>query len=206
MTKTPLTSTQFSSEEILNARSEFDFYYDKNIENPGQYLERKRKRDMQNLICFIIENDLPQRGREVFKKVFFDGEKIKIVAESMGISSSNVYRYYNESLRIIKEKLKYVVFYQNSCEKDKMMPLEVMANKGAISRRNFSSSAVNMRLLRLMNRENIEKNILCRFAGLDANKFEEVLKGKEQLNAEEITALSGFFGVTADYILKGDFI
>ncbi len=206
MTKTPLTSTQFSSEEILNARSEFDFCYDKNIENPRQYLERKRKRDMQNLICFIIENDLPQRGREVFKKVFFDGEKIKIVAESMGISSSNVYRYYNEALRIIKEKLKYVVFYQNSCEKDKMMPLEVMANKGAISRRNFSSSAVNMRLLRLMNRENIEKNILCRFAGLDANKFEEVLKGKEQLNAEEITALSGFFGVTADYILKGDFI
>ncbi len=206
MTKTPLTSTQFSSEEILTAEKEFDFFYDKSIENPRQYLERKRKRDMQRLICFVIENELTKGRREVFERVFFGGEKIGAVAESMGTCESNVYRYYNDAVKEIREKLKYVVFYQNSCENDKMMPLEVMINKGAVSRRKFSLPAVSMRLIRLMNKENIGQELLCESVGLDRNKFEKVLKGKEQLDAREITVLSDFFSVSADYILKGDFI
>ena len=205
MTKTPLTSTRFSSEEILQARREFDFFYDKTIEDPREYLERKRKRDMHKLVCFVIENELTKGRREVFKRVFFDGEKIGAVAESMGICLSNAYRYYSDAVKEIRDKLKYVVLYQNACEKDKMMPLEVMINRGAVSRKNFSLPAVSMRVLRLMDKENIETETLCSLMGLDRSRFEEVLKGKEQLDAEEITALSGFFGVTADYILKGDF-
>lgn len=184
---------------------EFDFLYDETIENPREYLERKRTRDMYSLICFIIENDLTQKRRNVFKKVFFKGEDFSTVAESLGISLSNTYKHYNGAVKDIREKLKYVVFYQNACEKDKMMPLEVMINRGAISRRNFSSSGVGLRLLRLMDKENIKKEKLCEFTGIDRKKFEEVLKGKIKLDAEEITTLSGFFSVTADYILKGDF-
>lgn len=205
MTKKPLTSTQFLPEEILQAEREFDFLYDGEIEEPREYLERKRKRDMQKLIHHIIENDLPKEAEDIFRRVFFQGEKMEQVAKSKEMSLSNAYRYYKSAMKKIEDKLKYVIFYQNLCCEYKMMPLEKMLCNSLSINKKVAVPAVSMRVARLMEKENVKKDFLCKAIGLSKDKFEKVLKGKEQLNAEEIILLSGFFSVTADYILKGDF-
>ncbi len=204
MTKKARYSMQFLSEEVLSAEKEFNCLYDKNIEAPREYLERKRKRDMQKLILFVMENELDEIRKTVFRRVFFDGVKIADVAKEMGICTSNAYKHYEKALKKMEENLRYVVFYQNSCRNDRMMPLEMMRENAITSKKQTSMPVISMRISRLMERENITLAILCRCTGISRKRFDSIFRGENQLAADEITSLSGFFGVTTDYILKGD--
>lgn len=204
MTKKTNYPKQFLSEEILSAEKEFNCLYDGNIEAPAEYLERKRKRDMHNLIFLVMENELNEIRKTIFKRVFFDGVKIADVASEMGIGTSNAYKHYEKALQRMEENLKYVVFYQNSCRNDKMTPLEAMRQNAITSKRQTSMPMISMRISRLMAKENITSDKLCRCAGINSKRFESFSRGETQLAADEIVSLSGFFGVTTDYILKGD--
>ncbi len=195
---------QFLSEEMLSAKDEFDFLYDEKIELPREYLERKRKRDMRNLVMHIVENELDEAKRDIFIRVFSEGEKIRDVAESIGICPSTVYKHYDKALKTIEQSLKYVVYYQNCCSKDKLLPLEIMKKYADSSRRKADLSSIAMRLSRLMQKNNITEKQLCLCTGIDKKHIEQVFQGISHLTDEEIVLLSGFFGVTADYILKGD--
>lgn len=204
MTKKPVNLTNFSSEEILAAAGQFDTLYDKNIETPSGYMERKRNRDMQKLICCVVENELDKVKREIFMKVFFWGEKFSDVAEETGLSSAAVYKNYDKALKKIRSSLKYVRFYQNGCKWDRLMPLESMRNNAFLALRSMSESAIVMRLSRLMEKENLVTENLSDSLGLDRNHLEKIFLGEIEPRAGEIVLFAGFFGVTTDYILKGD--
>ncbi len=204
MTKKPVSLTHFSSEELLAAAGQFNTLYDKEIETPVEYIHRKRERDMRKVINFIVENELDKTKREIFTKVFFGGEKISDVAEKIGMTYSGAYKNYDKALKIIGENLKYVNFYQNVSKYDRMKPLEIMKNNAFSALKELSYSAVIMRLTRLMERDNINGEKLCNSLGFDEKRFEEIFDGKIHPCADEIVLLAGFFGVSTDYILKGD--
>lgn len=85
-----------------------------------------------------------------------------------------------------------------------MKPLESMKNNAFSALKELSFSAVIMRIARLMERDNISVEKLCRSLGFNEKRFEEILGGKIHPCADEIVLLAGFFGVSTDYILKGD--
>lgn len=204
MTKKPVNLTHYSSEELLAAAGQFDTLYDKNIEAPSDYMERKRNRDMLKIVFCVIENELDEIKREIFMKVFFDGEKISDIAEETGLCPSTVYKHYEKALKIIQSSLKYLRLYQNACRKERMMPLESMKKGAFVALKNVSSPAIVMRLSRLMEKENVEKEKLRTSLGFEKNHFNKIFLGSVQPNAEEIVMFAGFFGVSTDYILKGD--
>ncbi len=204
MAKKPLDFTSFSSDEIINGCRQFENLYDANIEAPGEYLERKRSRDMQTLIRYIVDNELEGIRKIIFMRVFFEEEKIQDVASSLEICQSNAYKHYEKALKKMRESLKYVVVYLNCCRNDEMTPLESMQKYAFASRKNTSLPAISMRLYRLMEKENVDKKKLCNCIGIDEEHFSKALCGEVQLTACEISLLSGFFRVTTDYILKGD--
>ncbi len=204
MTKKPVSLSHFSSEELLTAAGQFNTLYDKEIETPAEYIHRKRERDMRKVIAFVMENELDKTKHEIFTKVFFGGEKISDIAEKMGITPSGVYKHYENAFRIIGESLKYVNFYQNVSKHDRMKTLESMKNNALSAFKELSYPAVTMRLSRLMERENIRTEMLCRSLGFDKKHLEEIFCGKIHPCTDEIVLLAGFFGVSTDYILKGD--
>ncbi len=204
MTKKPVSLTHFSSEELLTAAGQFNTLYDKEIETPVEYIHRKRERDMRKVINFIVENELDETKREIFTKVFFEGEKISDIAEQLGMTSSGVYKHYDRALKIIGDSLKYVNFYQNVCTYDRLKPLESMKNDALSSLKDFSYPAVIMRLIRLMEKDNINGEKLCNSLGFDEKRFEKIFGGKIHPCTDEIVLFAGFFGVSTDYILKGE--
>ena len=204
MTKKPVSLTHFSSEELLTAAGQFNTLYDKEIETPVEYIRRKRERDMRKVINFIVENELDETKREIFTKVFFEGEKISDIAEELGMTSSGVYKHYDRALKIIGDSLKYVNFYQNVCTYDRLKPLESMKNDALSALKEFSYPAVIMRLIRLMEKDNINGEKLCNSLGFDEKRFEKIFGGKIHPCTDEIVLFAGFFGVSTDYILKGE--
>lgn len=204
MAKKPVKLTPFSSEELLTAAGQFNTLYDKEIETPVEYILRKRERDMRKVINFIVENELDETKRDIFTKVFFEGEKISDIAEKKEMTSSGVYKHYERALKIIGDCLKYVNFYQNTCMYDRMKSLESMKNNAFSSLKGFSYPAVIMRLIRLMKRDNVNGAKLCKSLSFDEKRFEKIFDGKIHPCTDEIVLFAGFFGVSTDYILKGD--
>ena len=204
MTKKPVSLTYFSSEELMAAAGQFDTLYDESIESPSDYMQRKRERDMRKVIGFVVENELDETKRRIFTKVFFDGEKISDVAEKLNMTSSGVYKHYEKSLKIIGDSLRYVDFYQNVSREDRMKTLESMKKSSLSALKNMSYPAVSMRLIRLMEKENIQSEMLCTLLGFDKKRLDEIFYGKIHPFADEVVSLAGFFGVSTDYILKGD--
>ena len=189
---------------MLSAAGQFNTLYDEAIETPTEYIQRKRERDMRKVIAFVVENELDEIKRKIFMKVFFDGERISHIAREFDMTTSGVYKHYENALRIIGESLKYVNFYQNVSRNDRMKPLESMKNNARSALRELSYPAVIMRLSRLMEKENIRGEKLCLSLGLDKKRFDEIFCGQIKPCADEIVMLAGFFGVSTDYILKGD--
>lgn len=204
MTKKSVSLTHFSSEEIAGAYKQFNNLYDESVETPLEYLERKRKRDMNNIIHLIIENELDSTKRKIFSSVFFGGEKISDVACQLGICLSNAYKHYDKALKIIEKNLKYVILYQNCCRHEKLTPLEQMKLRKAKALNASCRPAISMRIYRLMQKENVSKEDLCRCLDFEEKHFDGIFCGDIQPTAEEIVLLSDFFGVSSDYILKGD--
>ena len=204
MAKKPEKSIRFSMEELLASDRQFDTLYDENIETPAEYMERKRNRDMHNLIVKIMNEELDEVKRDIFARVFFYGEKFSDVAEDAGISQSAVYKQYDKALKTIGSCLKYVMLYQNVCSKDIMMPLQKMRDNAFLASKSVYPHAFALRLSRLMERENIGKDKLCNTLKLDEIRFGKIFRGKLEPVAGEIVLISGFFGVSTDYILKGD--
>ncbi len=204
MTKKPVNLTHYSSEELLAASGQFDTLYDASIETPHEYMRRKRNRDMRKIISCVMENELDEIKRNIFTKVFFCEEKFSDIAEETGLSLSAVYKHYDKALSVIEKSLKYVMLYQNACKKDRMMPLERMKDQAFSSVKKVSYPAIIMRLSRLMEKENVEEESLCTSLGFESEHFNRIFRGKDKPNAEEIVLIAGFFGVSTDYILKGD--
>lgn len=204
MTKRPEKLIHFSTAEQMAAHKQLDTLYDECIESPDEYMERKRNRDMQKLVRLVMKNELEGRKGDVFSRVFFYGEKFSDIAEEMNISLSAVYKYYDSAVRIISDSLKYVLLYQDIAEQDIMMPLQRMRDSAFLSSGRAYNCAFPMRLSRLMERENIDKDKLCSSLMLDRNRFGKIFVGKLEPVAGEIVLISGFFGVSTDYILKGD--
>jgi len=196
--------THFSTEELLSAHRQFDTLYDENIESPREYLERKRNRDMHKLILCIMENELDTVKSDIFARVFFYGEKFSDVAEKTGLSQASVYKHYDKAVKKIGKALKYVMLYQDVCTRDIMMPLQRMRDSAFLASGRVYPHAFALRLSRLMEKENVGKDKLCETLVLDRNRFGKIFCGKLEPVAGEIVLLSGFFGVSTDYILKGD--
>ncbi len=204
MTKKPEKLTRFSTEELLSAHRQFDTLYDENIESPREYMERKRNRDMHKLMQCIMDNELDSFKRDIFARVFFYGEKFSDIAEETGLSLSAVYKHYDMALKIIGKALKYVMLYQHVCTRDIMMPLQKMRDSAFLASKRVYPNSFALRLSRLMEKENIGNEKLCESLVLDRNRFGKISCGKLEPVAGEIVLLSGFFGVSTDYILKGD--
>lgn len=204
MAKKPEKSIRFSAEELQASKRQFDTLYDENIETPSEYMERKRNRDMHNLIVKIMDNELDRVKRDIFERVFFYGEKFSDIALSSGVSQSTVYKHYDKALKTIGSCLKYVLLYQNVCTRDIMMPLQKMRDNAFLASGRVYPHAFALRLSRLMEKENISPEKLCKALMLDEIRFRKISHGTTEPVAGEIVLISGFFDVSADYILKGD--
>ncbi len=195
--------THFSSDEIIASYSETEGMYNREIESENDYLERKRSRAMRSIITQIVKNELDDIKRDVFVSAFFYGEKFSDIASRLGTCSSNVYKHYSLALKTIEQNLKYIILYRDSCE-DTLSPLEKMRDRALLEVKRLHPSSFVMRLNRLMLRESICFEVLCKTLGLDKIRFEKIFSGEAEPYAEEIVLISGFFGVSTDYILKGD--
>ena len=149
MTKKAEELTHFYSDGILGGQGICYDFPDDSIENEDDYIERRRERAMYDTLRKIIENELDDTKRDVFVSMFFRGEKPTEIAKRLSVSLSMVYKHYHYAFNTIEKNLKYVFYYCTGCS-DKLIPLGDMQKRARKSAESVYTSAIPLRLRRLM--------------------------------------------------------
>lgn len=175
----------------------------KECETPVAYAWRKREVDMALLLELAIENELTETEKEIVSDRWYDSLSYPQIAEKRGISPSTVRTTSERAIHKLEKALMYVVYYQRNIMNETVVPATIGRARVVAAARNHEASDIGERIrgVRLSKGFSIRATVLS--TGMKRKRYCEIESG-EIPEAEEIIILSEFFGVTADYILKGE--
>ena len=187
--------------EIIGENEEY--FDDGSVEERRDYVRRKRRADLSNVVREIIATELSDIEKQVVLSMDIDKNSARKLSKKLGISETQIYRIRSRAEDKLTCYLKYVLKYCDKFE-EKLTPLEYKKIKTE-SLMNFSP-AKNLchRLRKLMAKESIDIEMLYKSLKLSRRSIDEIIKGIRLPDANELLTLSYFFKTSADYILKGE--
>lgn len=172
-------------------------------ESPAEYAWRKRDVDMAVLLEKAIEKELTETERDAVRRHWFDSESVTSIAEKKGINPSAVNRTLARAEEKLEKVLSYAVFYQNELKNESIVPLVLGRARVIAAARNAKGGTSGDRITRLRQSQNLTREILAPALDMSVKRLGE-LERDALPHGSELAALSEFFNVTADFILKGE--
>ena len=173
-------------------------------ETPAEYAWRKRGVDMAILLEKAIEAELSESERKAVRAHWYESMSVKEIAASQGISSAAVSVTLKRAQDKLHRALRYAVGYRLQSEKESAVSL-VLANARVVAAaRNSVGSSLGERLRNLRLRDNISLESLARATGVSSRRLTAFETEKSEPCLQELLALSEAYGVTSDYLLKGE--
>ncbi|MGN0544495.1 MAG: helix-turn-helix domain-containing protein [Acutalibacteraceae bacterium] len=173
-------------------------------ESPDDYAWRRRDVDLSILTDDVIKTRLTQREREAVESYWFDGMTVSGIAARSGVCPSSVSRCLEKAQRKIYDALKYAVAYQHNIETVDFLPVAVRRALAVSAAKRFEAATLGERVKKLRCSENIGAQMLCEALGISPRVLRDIESGEKEPGLRLLTQLAGFFGVTADYLLKGE--
>ncbi len=172
-------------------------------ESPAEYAWRKRDVDMAILLEKAIENELTETERRTIKDHWFNNEGVTEIAEKRGVNPSAVNRTLSRAQEKLERVLSYTVCYQRMQSNENIVPIVLGRAKVIAAARNAVGGTTGDRITRLRQSQNLTREILAPALDVSVKRLAQ-LESDVVPTGEELAALSVFFNVTADYLLKGE--
>ena len=175
----------------------------KRCETPAAYAWRKREVDMAVLLEKAIENELTPNEKDIVKNRWYNSMSFSEIARNRGITPAAVKSTADRALNKLERVLQYVIFYQRDVVNETIVP--AVAGQAAViaAARNLNPDGICRRLYALRVANGYSLRSLSAATGISRKRLSEIEAG-DLPEIEEVIYLSGFFAVTADYILKGE--
>lgn len=172
-------------------------------EAPAEYAWRKRSVDLAILLEGAIENELTSLERKTIKDYWFNSRTLTQIAAKSGVSPSTVKTTLDRAQNKLKRVLGYAVRYQNDIADESIIPLALGRARVIAAARNSKGGTPSQRIMRLRQSQNLSREALSRATSIPPARLERIENAKASPDSEEIIALSEFFAVSSDFILKG---
>lgn len=172
-------------------------------ESPAEYAWRKRDVDMAFLLERAIKNELTETEREAVTDYWYNSETVSQIAEKRGINPSAVKRTIERAHEKLERVLSYAVFYQRIQKSENIVPLVLGRARVIAAARNVSGGTTGDRITCLRQSQNLTREILASALNVSIKRLNQ-LESDAIPDGNELCALSAFFQVTSDYILKGE--
>ena len=173
-------------------------------ETPAAYAWRKRDIDMSVLLETAVKNELSETERKMIEEYFYNSKKLVTIAAERGVSGVAAGKSLERALEKLRHALKYVVMYQHICADEGVVPLAVRRAAAIAQARRTCGETVGERLLSLRMRENLSRKTVEEILGIEPARLGYIERDEKDIYGAELIMLSGFYGVSADYILKGE--
>lgn len=172
-------------------------------ETPAEYAWRKREVDMSLLLEKAIRNELTDAERSAVMLHWFDGESLTQISNEKGITPSAVKKTLDRANEKLEKALSYVVCYQQNVMSESVIPLAIGRARVVAAARSASGENAGERISRLRQSQCLTDEAVSYATGIRLSRLAKIEKGAEP-ESSELVALSEFFDVTTDYILKGE--
>ncbi|MCR4615447.1 MAG: helix-turn-helix domain-containing protein [Clostridiales bacterium] len=169
-----------------------------------QYVWRRRNISLAAVARSVIDEQLTRAEQAVIKKYWFEGKNCAQIAGEQGINRSNVTRSLNRAMEKLERYLKYVVMYQQSQKKIRVLPLAVNQALTAAAVAEQKGETAGRRVCRLRQGECLSLSQLAFGTGIRKDRLEKIEEDKAELSAGELIRLAKFFNVSADELLFGE--
>lgn len=173
-------------------------------EVPAEYAWRKRDVDMSVLLEQAIENELSETERNAVRDCWYESMSVAEISSKRGISTSAVSVTLKRAQDKLCRVLGYAVKYQRGITDDTAVPLFIGRARVIASARNSSGESLAQRVRNLRLSQNLSRKALSKGSLVSAGRIAAIESGKADPDIRELVALCDFFGVTADYIVKGE--
>ncbi len=173
-------------------------------ETPAEYAWRKRDVDMSVLLEYAIENELSETEKIAVRDMWYNSLSVAEISSKRGISKSAVSVTLKRAQDKLRHVLGYAVKYQRGITDETAVPVLIGRARIIAAARNSSGESVAQRVRNLRVSQNLSRKSLEKGALISTGRLAEIESGKSDPDIWEIAALCDFFGVTADYIIKGE--
>ena len=172
-------------------------------ESPAEYAWRKRDVDMAILLEKAIANELTPTERETIIDHWYNNESVSQIAEKRGINPSAVKRTLTRAQERLERVLSYAVCYQRMQSDESVVPVVLGRARVIAAARNGIGGTAGDRIIGLRISQNLTREILAQALDITVRRLGQ-LEENEVPSGKELAALSNFFDVTTDFILKGE--
>ena len=173
-------------------------------ETPAEYAWRKRDVDMSLLLEEAIGKELSEIEKNTVTDYWFESLSVSEIARLRGIAPSAVSVTLSRAQGKLERVLGYTVKYQRDLNNETVIPLALGRARVIAAARKASYGSVNDRIRRLRQSENLSRDALGKAVGISPSRLTAIENGNTLADSREIIAVSEFFNVTTDFILKGD--
>lgn len=172
-------------------------------EAPAEYAWRKREVDMALLLERAIRKELTEAERSAVVLHWFDGESITQISQKKGISPAAVKRTLTRAQQKLERVLSYAVCYQQNIISESIVPVVIGRARVIAAARNATGGKTGDRIARLRQSQCLTPEALGLATDIKPSRLIKIEHGA-QPDSREVVALSGFFSVSTDFILKGE--
>lgn len=171
-------------------------------EAPAAYAWRKRGVDMSILLERAMESELTGIERDTLRAFWFESLSVSEIARLRKISTAAVSDTIARAKEKLKRTLKYAVMYQHDIlNEETALPMALARAKAIAAARNAASNSVGEKIRHLRESQGISCSEMSNALGMTAQRLKAIEEGKP-MYARELVLMSGFFGVTADYLMS----
>lgn len=192
--------TSFDICDYMAAKEAFEKWQIEQSCDIDDYIIRKRKAELQQLIRKVIKNELDEKEQLLVELHWYKNLNQRQIAATIGVEPSTVCRKLEKINDIIYEKLKYAIEYRYGFG-NKESVKEIIKNNFKLLSQNSGSVGLRLRKLRLQNFLKIEDVAKC--TAISKERLSRLEENKCLIKTTEAIALSQFFCVSIDFLLTG---
>ncbi len=190
-------------QEIKTAQAVCCGRYCNACEAPAEYAWRKRSVDLSILLEAAIDAELTALEQKIIKDFWFNAKTITVISAERGVAPSTVRATLDRAESKLKKVLGYIIRYQHDIDNESIIPLALGKARVIAAARNATGGTPSQRIMRLRQSQNLSRKVLSKALNIPQTRLENLEHGKASLNLQELTAISEFFSVSTDFILKG---
>lgn len=193
--------TSFDSVDIETARSQYDSWATEKSESLDEFLLRKRKIELRQLVRKVILKELSSEQQLLVKLHWYKNKTVSETAELLGISKSTVSKRLDKINEIVFDKLKYAIEYRygNDFSQSACM---IIKNKDAfccfVKPENTAERIKSLRLFQAMTVDDVSE-----MTGISPETIENIESGNTEVTDTYLAKLATAFKVKVDYIVFG---
>lgn len=195
------SKNSFTQADYMLAKEAYQKWEGKKYESVDEYILRKRKIELNNLVNTVIENELSDEDKLIVKLHWYDGLSTTKIAAIIGADRTTIFRRLEKINSIIYEKLKYAIEYRYGRDYSRQAKIII---KNADGLHCFiSPQEIGERLRDLRARQCLSQAEVGALTGILPERISELEKCGSKMTAAELKRISKLFQTTSDYIIFG---